>query len=120
MIGTAARKMLQVSLQILCKQNTSYNAQQQGTKWFKSCLCNQKHLCQVNWVSTKIKKINAGVSQGSCPDPFLFHIYTNNLPHAVKLAVTSMYADDTSLRYQSLAMQSFNKAIDSDVIQLDA
>ena len=46
-------------------------------------------------------KIEVGVPLGSCLGPFLFLIYTNNLPKAIQCSTVSMYANDTGLCLKS-------------------
>ena len=50
--------------------------------------------------------------------PLLFLIYINDLPQAVKNSTVSMYADDTSLCYQSSAINVLNGAINNDLKEL--
>ena len=83
------------------------------------CLCNRKQFCRVNGVSSKIESIDVGVPQGSCLGPLLFLIYINDLPQAVQNSAVSMYADDTSLCYQSSDINVLNEAINNDLKQLD-
>ena len=51
--------------------------------------------------------------------PLLFLIYSNDLPQAVQNSTVSMYADDTSLCYQSSDIDELNEAINNDLKQLD-
>ena len=96
-----------------------YGVQQRELAWFRSYLCNRKQFCRVNGVSSKIESIDVGVPQGSCLGPLLFLIYINDLPQAVQNSAVSMYADDTSLCYQSSDINVLNEAINNDLKQLD-
>ena len=97
-----------------------YGVQQRELAWFKSYLNNRKQFCRVNGVNSKTEGIDVGVLQGSCLGPLLFLIYINDLPQAVQNSTVSMYADDTSLCYQSSDINQLNEAINYDLKQLDS
>ena len=61
---------------ILCSKLEHYGVQHRGLAWFESYLHNQRQLCRVNGINSKIEKIEVGMPQGSCLGPLLFHIYT--------------------------------------------
>ena len=103
---------------ILCKKLELYGLQQRELSWFKSYLSNRKQFCRVNGVDSRIGDIEVGVPQGSCLGPLLFLIYINDLPQAVQDSTVSMYADDTSLCYQSRDLTRLNEAINSDLRKL--
>ena len=104
---------------ILCEKLELYGVQQRELSWFKSYFSNRKQFCRVNGVDSKIGDIEIGVPQGSCLGPLLFLIFINDLPQAVQDSIVSMYADDTSLCYQSHDLTRLNKAINSDLKKLD-
>ena len=87
--------------------------------WFKSYLRNRKQFCRVNGVDSETGDIEVGVPQGSCLGPLLSLVYINDLPQAVLDSNVSMYADDTSLCYQSHDLTRLNEAINSDLRKLD-
>ena len=96
-----------------------YGVQNRELSWFESYLTNRKQFCRVNGVDSEIGDIKVGVPQGSCLGPLLFLIYINDLPQAVQDSTVSMYADDTSLCYQSSDITQLNEAINGDLKQLD-
>ena len=108
-----------VDHEILCQKLVHYGVQQRELAWFRSYLCNRKQFCRVNGVCSKTEGIEVGVPQGSCLGPLLFLIYINDLPQAVQNSAVSMYADDTSLCYQSSDINELNEAINNDLKQLD-
>ena len=103
---------------ILCKKLKLYGVQQRALSWFKSYLTNRKQFSSVNWVDSEIGDIEVGVPQGSCLD-LLFLVYINDLPQAVQDSKLFVYADDTSLCYQSHDLTRLNEAINSDLRKLD-
>ena len=90
-----------VDHQILCGKLASYGILHRELAWFGSYLSNRAQYCRVNRVDSRIENINIGVPQGSCLCPLLFLVYINDLQRAIKNSTTSMYADDTSLCFQS-------------------
>ena len=64
-------------------------------------LFNRKQYCREVGIDVKIGKIKVDVPQESCLGPFLFLIYINDLPKVVLASTVSMYADNTSLTFQS-------------------
>ena len=100
-----------VDHEILCQKLVHYGVQQRELAWFRSYLYNRKQFCRVNGVCSKTEGIEVGVPQGSCLGPLLFLIYINDLPQAVQNSAVSMYADDTSLCYQSSDINELNEAI---------
>ena len=109
-----------VDHQILCGKLESYGVLQRELAWFGSYLANRVQYCRVNGVDSQIENINIGVPQGSCLGPLLFLVYINDLPRAIKNSTTSMYADDTSLCFQSKDLSRVNEALNEDLSRLDA
>ena len=108
-----------VNHDILCQKLNCYGIHQRELLWFESYLSNREQFCRVNGIDSEINSINIGIPQGSCLGPLLFIIYINDLPQAVLYSSVSMYADDTSLCYQSLDINHLNGAIDNDLGKLE-
>ena len=66
-------------------------------------------------VDSELEDIEVGVPQCSRVGPLLFLTYINDLPQAVRESTVSMYADNSSLCYQSHNLTRLNEAIDSDL-----
>ena len=109
-----------VDHQILCRKLESYGVLHGELAWFGSYLLNRVKYCRVNGVYSQIESINIGVPQGSCLGPLLFLVCINDLPRAVKNSTTSMYADDTSLRFKSKDIFRLDEALKEDLLRLDA
>ena len=103
---------------ILCQKLNYYGIQQRELIWFQSYLSNLEQFCTVNGIDSEINSINIGIPQGSCLGPLLFIICINDLPQAVLDSNVSMYADGTSLCYQSLDMNKLNEVINNDLGKL--
>ena len=104
---------------ILCKKLHHYSIRDRELDWFRSYLTARKQFSRVNGVDSKIRNIEVGVPQGSCLGPLLFLVYINDLPQAIKASTVSMYADDTSLCYQSRDINQLNEAMNSDLRHLE-
>ena len=109
-----------VDHQILFGKLESYGVLHRELAWFGSYLSNRVQYCRVNGVDSQIENINFGVPQGSCLGPLLFLVYINDLRRAIKNSTTSMYADDTSLCFQSKDLSRVNEALNEDLSRLDA
>ena len=107
-----------VNHDILCHKLSYYGIQQRELLWFQSYLSNREQFCRVNRIDSEINSINIGIPQGSCLGPLLFIIYINDLPQAVLDSNVSMYADGTSLCYQSLDINKLNEVINNDLEKL--
>ena len=69
------------------------------TLWFKSYLSNTKFNVNLNKSFSELGQLLCGVFQGSILGLFLFLLYLNDMPQAVKCELL-LYADDTCLIFQ--------------------
>ena len=86
---------------MLCRKLASSGVLHMELAWFGSYLSNRVQYCRVHGVNSQIENFDIGVLQGSCLGPLLFLVYLSDPPRAVKNSTTSMYADDTSLCFNS-------------------
>ena len=103
---------------ILYQKLEHYDLQLKELLCVNSYLFNRKQFCRVRGFDSDIGNINVGVLQESCLGSLLFLIYTNELPKVVNASNVSMYADDTSLAFQSEDISQLNQTINDDLKQI--
>ena len=86
---------------ILLKKLAKYGIRGIPLELFKSYLDERYQAVKVNNVVSDFKLINAGVPQGSVLGPILYLIYVNELPYISDQFSTCLFADDTTLIFQS-------------------
>ena len=104
---------------ILCQKLEDHGLQINELLWFNSYLFNYEQFCRVRGSDSDIDNIDAGVPQRSCLGPLLFLMYITDLPKVVNASTVFMYADDTSLTFQSKGISQLNQTINDDLKHLD-
>ena len=80
---------------------------------------NRRQFCRVRGFDSDIGNIDVDVLQGSCLGSLLFLISINDLLKVINVSTVSIYADDTSLTFQSLDIYQLNQTIKDDLKHLD-
>jgi len=76
---------------------TTYGFHSSAIQWFRSYLSNRSQRVYFNGAFSSCKSLDCGVPQGSCLGPFLFSIFTNDMPYVLSNARVTMFVDDSTL-----------------------
>ena len=68
-------------------------------QWFVSYLIGRKQFVSVDSCKSDTVEITCGVSQSSVLGPLLFLIFINDLPNAINIFKTILYADESTLLF---------------------
>ena len=82
--------------------------------WLKNYLEERSQKVVINSVSSSIRKVSAGVPQGSVLGPLLFLVYVNDIAESL-LSITRLYADDSSLYVSARSIDDIEGIINSDL-----
>ena len=83
--------------------------------WFKSYLTGRSQDVAVNGYTSEPWLIRCGVPQGSALGPLLFLIYMNDLPNTSKQLKFFLFADDTSIYFDSNSISTLRKVVNKEV-----
>ena len=103
---------------ILLQKLEHYGISGVANEWFSSNLKNRAQFDSIGNVSSTIKELLTGVSQGSVLGPLFFLLYINDLRNSVKYAKTYRLADDTSEILSSTSLEILSKRINKDLFNL--
>ena len=90
-----------LNIGILVRKFESYGIRGVPLALIISYLTGRKQAVIVNGVTSDFMNINIGVPQGSVLGPLLFLIYVNEIPFISDLFSTCLFADDTTLIFES-------------------
>ena len=84
--------------EILLSKLEHYGIRGPPLKWFHSYLTNRTQYTLANGTKSDVRNINYGVPQGSVLGPFLFLLYTNDMPNCLRKShKTRLFADDSNI-----------------------
>ena len=98
---------------LLQKQIRAIRFSEQSIQLFRSYLCDRIFLVEMENKLSDFGKISCGVPQSFIPGPYLFLIYLNNMPQAVKSNLL-LYADDSCLMNQHKDIVEDEKILNKD------
>ena len=84
-------------------------------KWFHSYLSNRKQYASVNGYNSKNLNVTRGVPQGSVHGPLFFLIYMNNISRVSSKFAFYLFANDTSIYFESGNLEPFQKIVNNEL-----
>ena len=104
-----------VNHDILIKKLEHYGIRGNVLDWFRSYLQGRFQYVSVNGHSSDLLPISCGVAQGSVLGPLLFLIYVNDLPNISKVLQFYLFADDTSIYFESDNLLTLQKVVNREL-----
>ena len=107
-----------VNHDILIKKLEHYDIRGNVLDWLKSYLGGRFQYDSVNGHSSDLLPISCSVPQGSVLGPLLFLIYVNDLPNISKVLQFYLFADDTSIYFESDNLLSLQKVVNHELCKV--
>ena len=104
-----------VNHQILCNKLNYYGFRGKINDLLKSFLSNRKQFVSINGYDSSCFQIKCGVPQRSTLGPLLLLLYINDLRISLRHAITSHFADDTSIIYASKITKTIETNFNCDL-----
>ena len=86
-------------------------------EWISDYLSGRKQKVVIRNSSSSLRRVNAGVPQGSVLGPLLFLVYINDISESL-LCLTRLFADDSSLFYSAANIKDIEGIINHDLRML--
>ena len=103
-----------VNHRILLSTLEHYGVRGCALEWFRSYLSDRKQYVSVNGSNSDLLSITCGVPQGSVLGPLLILIYINDLPNVSMTFTSYLFADDTTIYYESKDLSNLLKIANKD------
>ena len=116
--GYLCQSSCSISISVQCVRENNCKKCKKRKTGLKSYLSNRKQYVYLNGVSSDIKEISCGVPQGSVLGPLLFLLYINDLPNISKILDFYLFADDTSIYYESESLDKLEKKVNKELRKL--
>ena len=104
-----------VNHNILVKTLEHYGVRGDILDWFRSYLCGRSKYVTVNGDISYSLSVVCGVPQGSVLGPLLFLIYVNDLSSISKILEFYLFADDTSIYFESGNLLTLQKIVNREL-----
>ena len=100
---------------LLTLNHEHYEIRGNVLSWFKSYLCGRSQYVSVNGFPSDLLPNTFGVLQGSVLAPLLFVLCVNDLPNISKVLELYLFADDTSIYYESDNLPTLQKIVNREL-----
>ena len=107
-----------ISYQILLAKLEYYGVRGLALEWFRSYLCNMSQFGMYRDTESLRRMVSCGVPQCSVLGPFLFILYTNDLPSVLKHSQCILFADDTTVYISGRNEPVLRQLIENDLASL--
>ena len=98
----------------------AYGLSETSLKLMQSYLTNRKQYVEINITQSTKNYISVGVPQGSILGPLLFIIYINDIIHSSTVFKFIIFADDTTLYYNTLDTQEdMDDILNDELVQIN-
>ena len=104
-----------VNHEILLKRLEHYGIRGIALACFCSYLSNREQYVSVNGHNSTNLKVACGVPSGSVLGPLLFLIYINDLPNTSSKLAFYLFADDTSIYFESGNLEQLQKVVNYEL-----